>query len=382
MPGADDRPTDRLLTPYDEFPVHQTPRPFCEIPATDYAWDDGYFFGVYSADAEAFLFTGLRVSPNSDVVGAYAGICVAGIQHTVRLSRVWRPDFSTRVGPLSIGFTEPLERIHLAFLPEVGRPRFDLDWVALAPPFLEAHHQATSSGRKATDQSRYVQCGAPEGWIGFDGRRFEVEPGAWRGSRDHSWGLYEERKPLGGHAEHLPPPRTGGTRRALRFWMPFQTDRYTGFFHVHEGQDGSRENLNDVFGTPFEGRIDVLGEDPRRIRLVDAEHDLHFLAGTRALQRGVLTLKDEEGGVWEQEVELSAPPWFPLTIGYHQGSWSDGGTISTYHGAGDAGGVYIESDEFDLSSQPFEHTLYGGLTIPGMYGMEHCVRVRMTDPAG
>ena len=47
--------TEYPLTPYDELPVHQAPYPVSYIPATDYAWDEGYFYGIYSADAQLLL---------------------------------------------------------------------------------------------------------------------------------------------------------------------------------------------------------------------------------------------------------------------------------------------------------------------------------------
>ena len=50
------------LTPYDEYPVHQAPYPISYVPATDYAWDEGYFYGVYSADAQVLLLTGMRIN--------------------------------------------------------------------------------------------------------------------------------------------------------------------------------------------------------------------------------------------------------------------------------------------------------------------------------
>jgi len=53
-----------MLTPYDEFPVHQYSRPFSELPNTDVSWDDGYYFGVYAAEAKLFLFTGMRITPH------------------------------------------------------------------------------------------------------------------------------------------------------------------------------------------------------------------------------------------------------------------------------------------------------------------------------
>ena len=60
------------LSKYDEFPVHQASRPFSHIPSTDYSWDDGYYFGVFNADKQIFLLTGMRVNPNADMVGGYA----------------------------------------------------------------------------------------------------------------------------------------------------------------------------------------------------------------------------------------------------------------------------------------------------------------------
>lgn len=365
-----------VLTPYDEFPVHQSSRPFSHIPSTDFSWDDGYYFGAYSADEGVFLFTGLRVSPNSDVVGGYVGINVRGRQYTVRLSRRWRGDFSTSIGPLSYDFVRPMEQIRLTLLENSSALQFELDWHALAPPYLEAHHSASSRGRQTTDQSRYVQCGAPRGWISFDGKRYEVGPG-WSGARDHSWGLYHGRAPLGDPTPWLPPADPDSGVRALRFWMPFQTPDHAGFYHFHEDAAGRRAGLNDVFGTPFEGWIDRAGE---RIELVDVAHELAFLPGTRALASGSLTLTDRRGGRWIQHLELASPPWFPLTIGYVQGSWSDGGTIATYHHADD--GVALEWDDFDHSVQPFTHTFVGGLEVPGLHGAEHLVRVTSIAPDG
>jgi hypothetical protein len=364
------------LTPYDEFPVHQSSRPFSHVPSTDFSWDDGYFFGAYSADEGVFLFTGLRVSPNSDVVGAYAGINVRGRQYTVRVSRRWRPDFSTSVGPLSVEFVRPMEQIRLTFAENDSALQFELEWDALAPPYLESHHHATSHGRQTTDQSRYVQCGAPRGWISFEGERYAVGEG-WYGSRDHSWGLYDGRKPLGDPSDWLPPADPDPNPRALRFWMPFQTPDHVGFYHFHEASDGSRLGLNDVFGTPFEGWIDRRGD---RVELVDVSHDLRFLPDTRALSTGRLEVVDRDGGRWVQEVELASPPWFPLTIGYLPGSWSDGGTIATYHAS--EGDVCLEWDDFDHAAQPFTHRFHGGFEVPGMHGAEHLVRVTSTAPDG
>jgi hypothetical protein len=126
-----------LLTPYDEFPVHQAPYPFSYVPSTDYSWDDGYYFGVFSPAERVFLATGLRVNPNTDMVGGYALFNWAGRQHTVRFNRSWRRDFALRVGPYSLEFVEPLRRIRLVLARNESDLEFDLLWEGTSPPYLE-----------------------------------------------------------------------------------------------------------------------------------------------------------------------------------------------------------------------------------------------------
>jgi hypothetical protein len=63
-----------MLSKYDEYPVHQSAHPFSRIPSTDMSWDEGYYFGIFNADEQVFLLTGLRVNPNADIVGGYAVI--------------------------------------------------------------------------------------------------------------------------------------------------------------------------------------------------------------------------------------------------------------------------------------------------------------------
>lgn len=367
-----------MLTPYDEFPVHQASRPFSEIPCTDYSWDDGYFFGVYSAEAKVFLFTGMRVNPNTDIIGGYAGINFDGVQHTVRLSRIWRPDFSTSIGPLSFEFVKPMREIRLALGANESDLEFDLRWIALAPPHEEAHHSAVNRMRATTDQTRYTQGGTASGRIRFKDRWFDVTEMRWFGSRDHSWGIYAGRDPLRPDPRWLPPAEVPPVRRAMRFWLPFQTPEYSGFYQFHEDAQGQQLKMNDTFGTPFEGAVNF-GFDGPKLRFVSARHELQFVPGTRSVSRGIIHLVDERGGQWRHEIELACPPWSPATIGYNVdgGSWKDGGNIGSYHGAG----LYIEHDEFDFSRQP--HDLLNHLGKPmRRWGREHLVTVRSTGPDG
>src|SRR5690606_16488802 len=99
------------LTPWDEFPVHATPYPVSYVPSTDHAWDDGYYFQAYDLESEVQIWNGLRVAPNSNVVGGHSTINIKGVQRAVRMSRVWRDDFSLTCGPLRYEIIEPMKLV-------------------------------------------------------------------------------------------------------------------------------------------------------------------------------------------------------------------------------------------------------------------------------
>lgn len=343
-----------MLTPYDEFPVHQSPHPFSYVPSTDYSWDDGYYFGVFSPRERVFLATGLRVNPNTDMVGGYALFNWAGRQYTVRFNRCWRRDFALCVGPFSIAFVEPLRKVRLALAKNGSELEFDLLWEGASPAYLEEHHTAMSRGRRTTDQTRYSQPGKASGSIRFRGRHFDVEPGSWSGSRDHSWGLYAERPPLAPPRHLLPPKDALGPARALRFWTVFRSDPYSGFYHLHETADGRQVKMNDVFGIPFGGKL-FRGWSDEVVALAAGRHELEFEPGTRILKGGRIFLTDDSGREWRQEIRVASPPWVPMTMGYTPGSWKDGGTFFTFHGSEE---LALEWDEFDFSHQPMRYAPY------------------------
>ncbi|WP_340316249.1 hypothetical protein [Rhizorhabdus argentea] len=379
------------LTPYDEYPVHQAAHPFSYIPSTDYNWDDGYYFGVFSPDDGVFLATGARVNPNSDLFGGYALLNVRGHQTTLRFNRVWRPDFSLKIGPWRVEFIEPLKSLRLVLERNESGMEFDILWTGSSPAFLEEHHIATHRGRRTTDQTRYSQPGFAQGTMSLGDQRWTITPDKWSGARDHSWGLYAERPPLSPMASILPPREVDiGPQRALRFWTCFRSDPYSGFFHLHEDAEGRQAKFNDVFGTPFGGKL-FKGWD-EAIELVAGRHEMEFDEGSRLLKKATIHLTDDQGREWKQVYETAAPPWVVQTMGYHPGSWKDGGTFFTYHGSET---LAIEHDVFDFSKQPTPYRAYkvsgeaaetnfgeGNQAADTVYGPEYLARVTTYAPDG
>jgi hypothetical protein len=366
------------LTPYDEFPVHATPYPMSYVPSTDLAWDDGYYFLAYDLESGVALWNGMRVAPNSNMMGGHSALNVRGVQRTLRLSRVWRDDFSIGIGPLRYEFVEPLRAIRMVLEPNESGMSYDVLWRGLAPPHLAGHHRAVRNGRYTTDQSRYHQVGTATGWIQIDGRRYQLpEAAPWGGSRDHSWGVYESRPPLTGGNKWLAPAPAPAIARALRFSCFLESEGFSAYFHFHEGPGGERVHFNDAFGIPLEGWINF-GWNGRALRVVDYRHVLEWRPGTRSVTHGTVFLTDETGGEWQLQLEVTLPPHVLGQIGYHVGAWRDGGTIHTYHGASPA----LEWDEADFSVQPCEHTFPGTGEKRKVFGVEHLARVVTTAPDG
>lgn len=381
-----------MLTPYDEYPVHQAPLPFSHIPSTDYSWDEGYWFAVFNPDEKIFIGIGARVNPNTDMFGGYVMINRDGIQRTVRVSRTWRSSFELDIGPLHIRFPEPMKTIRLTLDPNESGIAFDLTWHATSEAFLEDRQTVVHRGRRTTDQSRYSQAGKVSGTLALDEQEWALDPEAWTGGRDHSWGLYVERAPLAPHGSLLPPKQAPqGRPRALRVWTCFRAGPVSGFFHLHEDEDGHQGQLDDPFGAPFGGVFSIAGRDGV-LHLAGGSHRITYREGTRIATHAILDLTDEDGGAWQLELTPVAPPWFPATLGYTPGSWKDGGTFHTYHGSET---LAIEWDEFDFSHQPVLHTPYR-LTDPNapdnfglgfnfakpMIGIEYLTRAVLRSPTG
>lgn len=366
------------LTPMDEYPFHATPYPMSYIPNSDPAWDDGYYFLAYDLESGVQLWTGMRVAPNSNMIGGYVNSNVRGVQRALRLSRIWRDDFDVAIGPLRYDFVEPLKAIRMTCGENPSGITFDILWRGLSPCHLAQHHVAVRAGRRATDQSRYHQVGRATGWLRIDGTRYEMpEDAPWGASRDRSWGIYESRPPLAVAPRHLPPPEPVAVPRALRFSAFVEAEDVSSYFHFHEGPDGERQVLNDAFGVPLEGSVDF-GWHGGKLAFVDYHHDLAWRPGTRSVTHGTVTLTDVQGGTWTMELDVPHPPHVLGQIGYHVGAWHDGGTIHSWHGASPA----MEWDEFDFSRQPCRHIFPGNGETRTVYGVEHVATVRLTAPDG
>lgn len=369
------------LTGYDEFLVHQSSGPFTQVPSTDYAWDDGLFFAIYDVERDIHVFGGLRVNPNSGMIGGYAGVVHNGLQRTVRFKRPWGPhfaeeDLSLQVGPFRYAVNVPFKELSLTLVENGSGLTFDLTWEAIAEPVVEPHRLFRTRGRATTDQTRYLQSGTAKGLVTFDGEEVEIRRYEAFAVRDHSWGLYYERPPLAPRRKWLRPNST--KPQSFRLWVVFGSVEASGAFQVHESADGAETTVNDVLSVPFTGHLHVKRVD-RHVQLTSGRHELEFAQGTRLMTKGRVTLVDDEGGEWLMEFDQGMDPFLAQPSGYAIGSWKDGGNISSYPGTDEPA---VEWDEFNVAAQPCEQPIYGqNKTVLGI-GTEYAFTTRLTAPDG
>ena len=122
------------------------------------------------------------------------------------------------------------------------------------------------------------------------------------------------------------PRDATGPHRVLRFWAVFTTGDWSGFYHLHEDAEGAQQKFNDVFGTPFAGKL-FKGWGEEELELTAGRHEMEFerlpnsSEPAKLLKKATLHLTDNRGRPWMQTFETASPPWVTQTMGYTLEGW-------------------------------------------------------------
>ena len=57
-----------MLTKMDDYPRHQAVATMAHVAVPHPSWNDGYWFSAWDPTGELFVFTGMRVYQNADVM--------------------------------------------------------------------------------------------------------------------------------------------------------------------------------------------------------------------------------------------------------------------------------------------------------------------------
>jgi len=307
----------RVLTSFDDFPVHQTSRPVAQTSSADLNHYDRYFFNGYTRDARLYFAAAMGLYPNRHVSDASFSVVVDGGRvdgrqinvHASRRAPTDRAD-ANEVGPIKVEVLEPLHALRLQVeAPEQGL-RADLTFVRRSAPIEEPHFFQQVGVRVMFDYTRLTQFGGWEGWIEVDGEVYDLEPGETWGSRDRSWGV----RPVG---ERGPSGAPVADPQFFWLWAPVNFETFSTHFDVNELFDGRRWHETAIVAP-----VDT-GDGPLPEAMRGAEYRIEWTPGTRHAAAFELDLIPWVGDLSTIRLE----PLFNfqmLGIGYGHPEWSHG----------------------------------------------------------
>lgn len=345
-----------MLTPHDDFPLHQASVPIASPTDGDANRYDRYFFHGYDPDASVFFGAALGVYPNRNIIDAAFGVGDGTTQRSVfASSRLPADPTQTRVGPITVEIVEPLRtlRVHVD-APDQGlaaNVRFDARSIALEEP----RQVMTDRGRTILDSTRLTQHGTWTGSISVASDLIDLGEGM-AGTRDRSWGV----RPLAGAVPEAP-----ATELPAFFWMwaPMQLADRCLLLGIMEDEHGVRSTSNgavlfDIGDGPAWNAPDRV-HHARRV-----DYDITWRSGTRRAQSAELTFTMP----WGERIVASLEPSFPFLLrglGYTNPEWPHG----AWHGEDAVGGEVLQLADLDP------------LDVPNIHVHQAC-RVRVGDELG
>ncbi len=315
-----------MLTPADEYLIHQTPYTFDSVFTSDRNFYDRYFFNGYSRDGSVYFAVAMGCYPNLGVMDAAIAVVHEGKERCVRASRLLGSDrMDTRVGPISVQVVEPYRKLRLKVAKNRWGIQGDLLFEARAVPVEEAHFYRRTANNVAMDYTRMTQHGTWTGKLSLDGRAFDLST-PWWATRDHSWGI----RTVGGRDARGAPPVE--PPQFFWNWAPCHFDDLCVLFTVSEHSDGTRWHESGVIMKPYPAGTK---EDTA------VDHELVFRKGTRHLESARLFFRPKGG----KELEMTVKPMYSFLmkgIGYGDPKWGHGMWV---------GPDEVEGIELDLAKE-------------------------------
>lgn len=329
-----------MLSPLDDYPVHQIAEPIRHVGPSDRNFYDRYYFNCHSLAGDVCLVTGMGQYPNLGVQDAFAVVLHGDEQRVVRASRELGDDrMDTSVGPFRVQVLEGLRRLRVVCEPNEWDLDFDLTFEGAVPAVQEPRHHVRQQHRVVFDTMRLAQTGRWSGRLHVAGERFTVGPERWWGVRDRSWGV----RPVG---EPEPPGIRAASPPQTFFWIyaPMQFEDFSLLTIMQEEPDGSRilEEAMRVWPAASGREPEWLGRP---------EHRLEFVPGTRNVRRATLSFRHPRG----DELAVRVEPVLPLYVGVGTGygfdpDWRHG----MYQGP-----LKVEGRVYDLRDPEVRGRLFG-----------------------
>jgi hypothetical protein len=261
-----------MLTPFDDYPIHQTALPLAQAGGGHPDFYDRFWFNGYT---EQFYFAvAMGLYPNRGVIDAAFSLVHDGIQRSVFASGPMPLDRTeTTVGPLSIGVVEPL-RINRVEVdaPEQGLVA-DITAEARTAAYEEPRQTRYSGPRLAMDVTRATQMVRWKGSVRGGDRDLDFSSPVF-GTKDRSWGV----RPVGDPAPAAPAP---GPAQIFFLWAPLNFDQECIHYMVFQDGDGRPWSETAVLLPVIDGEAPVFGPSAAATQLAAASMDVRWAPGLR-----------------------------------------------------------------------------------------------------
>jgi hypothetical protein len=347
-----------VLTPNDDFPIHQTSEPIAMTVSADPNHYDRYFFNGFDRDGAFFLGGAMGHYPNRGVVDASFAIVVDGVEHSVFASGLMPVDRSTTVGPLTVEVLEPLRTLRFTVAPNDHGPSCDLVFRARTAAIEEPKQRIVRNNVAIMDYTRLTQWGTWEGTVEVGDRTIEVSPDRTYGVRDRSWGVR-------GVGEQVATNFPGRPPQIFWLWAPLHFEDRCTHLALFEHADGSRW-MESALIVPVLDSADAptWGDVADPTEVAQITYGIDWIPGTREMARATLGFRDADGEA--RTIEFERLVTFRMRgIGYMHPHWSHG----SRHGELEVGGEALRLDEVDPADPTCIH-------------IQTLCRVRMGDHEG
>lgn len=322
-----------MITPYDEFPIHQTAEPIAQPASGDPNHYDRYFFNGFTRDGSVFFAAAMGHYPNRGVVDAAFSLVAGGVQRSVFASGLMPLDRATRIGPITVEVVEPLRRLRLTVAPNDFDLSASLDFEGRTQVVEEPRNTITVGTRRMMDSTRMTQWGSWRGTIEAAGETIDLS-GAL-GVRDRSWG----QRSVG---EQLQTNFAPSVPQLFWMWAPLHFERFCTHLALFEYADGRRW-LEQALTVPvIDPGAPTWGDVEPVDHLEGVDYTIDWKPGSRLARAATLDTRSRRDG--SRRIELEPLLTFRMRgIGYTHPVWGHG----SRHGALEVGGEAFGVDEFD-----------------------------------
>lgn len=326
-----------MLTPMDDYPIHQTPLPVAHPGSGDPNHYDRYFFNAY--DDDFYVGVAMGYYPNRGIIDGAVSVVHDGVQRSVFVSgRAPLDPAVTKIGPLELQVLEPLRTTRIVLDAEKWGIGADMTFSARTVALEEERQTTHEAGRLVMDTTRMTQWGTWSGGIVTPTGRIDFDARTPYGTKDRSWGV----RPVGAQAPSAPQVKIP---QIFFLWAPLNFDDRCIHYMIFEDADGNRwaetgAELEILAGAD----APTWGAEHAITRLDPGDHDLDWVPGLRRANAAALTLARRDGRI--ERIELERLLTFRMRgIGYFHPKFAHGRWIDDLAVEGEVHGV----DELDTA---------------------------------